>query len=573
MSTNKKIAEIFYQMSEILEIQGQVWESRAYQKAARTIETFSKDVAEIYKKQGLEGLMEIPGVGKGLAEKIGQFAAEGRIEKHQELLKSIPKGLLDIISVQGLGPKKASKLYKELKIDNIEKLESEAKDGRIRELEGFGEKSEKDILKGIEIFKKGQERMLLGEALPLAIEIANRLKSLKEVESIEIAGSIRRRKETIGDIDILIISKNPAKIMDFFVSMPNVDFVQGKGDTKSSVTLKEGLDCDLRVLDPKSFGAALAYFTGSKEHNIVMRQLAIKKGWKLSEYGLFDKKNNIIAGKTEEEIYKKFGMAYIEPELRENAGEIEASQKGELPNLIKYNSLKGDLHMHTKWSDGVYTTEEMVKAAIAKRYTYIAITDHSKSERIANGMDEKRVLEYFREIEKLQEKYPQIKILKGSEISIQADGGLDYSGKILKELDLIVGSVHSRFKSPEAEMTKRIIKALDTGLVTVLGHPTGRLIGQREQYAVNLDKVFEAAARNNVALEINSSPQRLDLNDYNAKKALGFGCKFAVNTDAHSTDQLDFIHLGIGQARRGWLEEKDVVNSWGWEKFEKVLKK
>jgi len=247
--------------------------------------------------------------------------------------------------------------------------------------------------------------------------------------------------------------------------------------------------------------------------------------------------------------------------------------EGKLHEIIGYNSIKGDLHMHTKWSDGVYTTEEMVKAAIAKGYRYIAITDHSKSERIANGMDEKRVLNYLKELEKLQEKYSGIKILKGSEISIQADGGLDYSGKILKELDLIVGSIHSRFKSPEAEMTKRIIKALDTGLVTVLGHPTGRLIGEREPYAVNLDKVFEAAARNNVALEINSSPQRLDLNDYNIKKALGFGCKFAINTDAHSTDQLDFMHLGIAQARRGWLEAKDVVNAWGWEKFENVLKK
>lgn len=573
MSTNKKIAEIFYQMSEILEVQGLVWESRAYQKAARTIETFSKDVADIYKQGGLQALMEIPGVGKGLAEKIQQFVINGRIEKHEELLRSIPKGLIDIMSIQGLGPKKASKLYKKLKIDNVEKLEKAAKDKRIRRLEGFGEKSEADILKGVELFKKGQKRMLLGDALPLAMEIINRLKSLKEVERIEVAGSLRRRKETVGDIDILVISKKPTAVMDFFVSMPNVDFVQGKGMTKSSVTLKEGLDCDVRVLDPKSFGAALNYFTGSKEHNIRLRQIAITNGWKLSEYGLFDKKNNLIAGKTEEEVYKKLGMSYIEPEMRENTGEIEASIEGRLPTLIGYSSIKGDLHIHTKWSDGAYTSEEMVKAAIGKGYKYMAITDHSKSERIANGMDEKRLANYVKELDKLQEKYPQIKLLKGSEISIQANGGLDYPLKILKELDLVIGSIHSRFKSTEEEMTNRIIKALDSGMVTILGHPTGRLIHEREPYSVNLEKIFEAAKRNGVALEINASPSRLDLNDFNIRKAVSVRCKFAINTDAHSVDQLGFMGLGVSQARRGWLEEKDVVNCCSWEEFEKVLKK
>ena len=572
MSNNKALAEIFYQMSEILEVKGQVWESRAYQKAARTIETISKDVEDIYNEKGLKGLMEIQGIGEGLAKKIEEFLQTGKISKHQELLKSIPRGLIDIMSVQGIGPKKASRLHKELKIDSVEKLEKAASGGKIRILEGFGEKSEQDILKGIEIFKRGQERIFLGDALSLASEIVGRLKTLKEVERIEVAGSTRRRKETIGDIDILVISKNPSAVMDFFVKMPNVDFVQGKGDTKSSVTLKEGLDCDLRVLDEKSFGGALNYFTGSKEHNIRLRQIAITKGWKLSEYGLFDKKNSQIAGKTEEELYKKLGMEYIEPEMRENTGEIEAAQSGNCPGLIGYNSLKSDLHMHTKWSDGSNTIEEMVKACINLGYQYIAITDHSQAERVANGLDEKRVLKYVEEIEKVRKIFPGIQILAGSEVSILKDGKLDFSKNILDKLDWVVGSVHSGFKMPEKEMTSRVLKALDSGYIDVLGHPTGRIVNQREPFEIGLDKVFEKAKAMEVAMEINSS-ERLDLNDFNIRKAEKLGLRFCINTDSHSVDHLRFAHLGISQARRGWLEEKDVINTLNWENFEKLLRR
>jgi len=572
MGVNKQIAEIFYQMGEILEIKGEVWESRAYQKAARIIEGFSKDLEDAYKQGGLDALMEIPGVGEGLAKKIEEFIKTGEIKKHQDLIASIPNGLLDIISVQGLGPKKARKLYEELKIDDIEKLEKAAREGKIKELDGFGEKSEQDILKGVELFRKGQERMYLGEALPIAYEIVNRLKSLKEVEKIEIAGSIRRRKETIGDIDILVISKNPNVVMDFFVKMPNVDFVQGKGGTKSSVTLKEGLDCDLRVLDPKSFGAAFCYFTGSKEHNVALRKIAIAKSWKLSEYGLFDKKNSMIAGKTEEEIYKKLGMNYIEPEMRENIGEIEASAKNELPDLIKYNSLKGDLHTHTKWSDGMDTMESMIQASIKMGYEYIAITDHSKAERVANGMDEKRVLKYLEEIENMRKKFKEIQILAGSEVSILKDGSLDFPKEILKKLDWIVGSVHSGFTMTEKEMTNRVLAALDSEYINALGHPTGRIVNAREPFEIGLEKVFEKAKEKDVAMEINSN-QRLDLNDANIRKAKKFGVKFCINTDSHSSENLNLAEIGISQARRGWLEEKDVINTLPWGKFEKRLKK
>ncbi len=572
MTNNKTVASIFYQIAEILEIKQQIWESRAYQKAARTIETLSTDVHDIYSKGGLEALMEIPGVGEGLAKKIEEFLKTGKIKKHQEVLKSIPSGLIDIMSIPGMGPKKVSRLYKELKIDSVEKLEKAARDGKIRKLEGFGEKSEQDILKGIEVFKRGQERMYLGDALSLATEIANKLKALKDVKKIEVAGSIRRRKETIGDIDILVISNNPSVVMDFFTKLPNIDFVQSKGETKSSVTLKEGLDCDLRVLDEKSFGAALNYFTGSKEHNVHLRQIAIKKGWKLSEYGLFDKTDKQIAGKTEEELYNKLGMVYIEPEMRENIGEIEAAQQVKLPNLIKYNSIKGDMHIHTNWSDGINTIDDMVKSAVDLGYQYIAITDHSKSERQANGLDEKRILKYIEEVERVKKKFPQIQILCGSEVSILKDGELDFKKNILEKLDWVVGSIHSGFKMQENEMTERVLKAIDSGYINVLGHPTGRIVNQREPFQIDLKKVFEKAKERGVFMEINSS-RRLDLNDSNIKKAKEFGLKFCIDTDAHSIERLKRIELGISQARRAWLEEKDVVNTWNFDRLRSLLKK
>ncbi len=573
MSNNKKIAELFYQMSEILEIQNLVWESRAYQKAARTIESLSKDVSEIYKQGGIDALMEIPGIGEGLAKKIEQFLQTGKIKKYEEVLKSVPKGLVQMMNIPGMGPKKASKLYNILKIDSIESLEKAAKQGKIRALEGFGEKSEKDLLVGIELLKKSGERMFIGEALKLSREIIEYLKkNCKSIQKIEVAGSVRRGKETIGDIDILAISEKPQEVMQVFTTMPNVFRIESKGDTKSTVNLKEGLDCDLRVLKPESFGAALNYFTGSKEHNVHLRQIAMSKGWKLSEYGLFEKTGKQIAGKTEEELYQKLGLQYIDPKMRENMGEIELAQKNQLPKLISYNSIKGDLHVHTNFSDGSYSPEDMVKKAVDIGYDYIAITDHSKAERVANGMDEKKVLEYIEHLEKLQKKFPKIHILKGSEVSILKDGKLDFSKKVLDGLDFVIAAIHSGFKMPEKEMTKRVLTALDSGFVNVLAHPTGRIVNKRNSFEINLDKVFEKAKNMGVFMEINSN-WRLDLSDFNIKKAKSFGLKFCVNTDAHSTDQMDLMELGVSQARRGWLEEKDVVNTYQWKSFEKLIKK
>jgi len=569
---NIEIALIFYKIADILEMLGIEWKPIAYRRAARVIETMSKDIETIYNKDGLKGLMQISSIGKALAKKIEEYILTDKIKEYELLKKQIPKGFEDLLYVQGIGPKKVYKLFRKLKIDNIQKLENAAKKGLIRKLDGFGDKSEQEILKSIEIFKRGQERMLLGKALPIAREIESSLEKLKEVKKVVIAGSVRRMKETIKDIDILVISSNPKKVVNTFTTMPNVERVLAKGETKSSIVLKQGINSDLRVLEEKSFGAGLNYFTGSKDHNVELRRIAITKGLKLSEYGLFNAKNGrYVCGRTEQDVYKKLGLSYVAPELRENFGEIPAAKKSKLPKLIDYDSLKGDLHMHTKWSDGANTTEEMIKACINLDYKYIAITDHSKSEYIANGLDEKRLLKHCQEIDKLQKKYPQIRVLKGAEVDILSDGKLDYSDKILKKLDLVIASIHSRFKSQKEEMTKRIIKALENKYVNIFSHPTGRLINEREPYEVDIEKLFETARENNVFLEINSFPSRLDLKDINIKLALEHEVKFAINSDSHSTEHLKYIELGIAQARRGWLESKDILNTLSKQKVEKIL--
>ena len=569
---NIEIALIFYKIADILEMLGIEWKPIAYRRAARVMETMSKDIENVYNKEGLKGLMQISSIGKALAKKIEEYILTDKIKEYELLKKQIPKGFEDLLYVQGIGPKKVYKLFRKLKIDNIQKLENAAKKGLIRKLDGFGDKSEQEILKSIEIFKRGQERMLLGKALPIAREIESSLEKLKEVKKVVIAGSVRRMKETIKDIDILVISSNPKKVVNTFTTMPNVERVLAKGETKSSIVLKQGINSDLRVLEEKSFGAGLNYFTGSKDHNVELRRIAITKGLKLSEYGLFNAKNGrYVCGRTEQDVYKKLGLSYVAPELRENLGEIQAAKKSKLPKLIDYDSLNGDLHMHTKWSDGANTTEEMIKACINLDYKYIAITDHSKSEYIANGLDEKRLLKHCQEIDKLQKKYPQIRVLKGAEVDILSDGKLDYSDKILKKLDLVIASIHSRFKSQKEEMTKRIIKALENKYVNIFSHPTGRLINEREPYEVDIEKLFETARENNVFLEINSFPSRLDLKDINIKLALEHEVKFAINSDSHSTEHLKYIELGIAQARRGWLESKDILNTLSKQKVEKIL--
>ncbi|MEM4254093.1 MAG: DNA polymerase/3'-5' exonuclease PolX [Candidatus Woesearchaeota archaeon] len=572
MTKNSEIAGIFYEMADLLEMQGVQWKPRAYRNAARAVDA-AEDVELILKKGGKKALMEIPGIGESIADKIIEYIDTGRIKEYEKLTGKLPEGVHAMMHIMGVGPKKAWRLYKELNIRSVDELEKACKQGKIRQLKGFGAKTEEDILKGIATLRKGQERINLGKAWLISQEIIQHLKKLKEVKVITPAGSLRRMQETIGDIDILVISVKPEIVMDTFVSMPDVVRVLARGKTKSSVQLKDGVNADVRVLEPRSFGAALQYFTGSKDHNIALRQIAIRKGLKLSEYGLFKGKKQ-VAGKTEEEIYKKLGLQYVEPELRQNSGEIEAARAGKLPRIIGYDSIRGDLHTHSKWSDGVNTLEEMVQAAIKMGYEYIALTDHSKSEHIAHGMEEKRLAKYIAEIEKLKKKYAgRIRVLCGSEVNIMNDGSLDYSKKLLDQLDWVVASVHSRFKSSEEEMTKRIIRAIETGQMNVLGHPTGRLIGTREPYAVNMERVIEAAKENNVALEINAFPLRLDLKDSHVRMAVEAGAKLCIGTDSHNTNHLPVMRFGIAQARRGWAEEKDVINTWKWNKLEKHISK
>ena len=563
---NFELAKIFYEIADFLEIQEVEFKPRAYEKVARVLESLEKDVSEIYKEGGLKLLEDIPGVGQHIALRIEEFIKTGRVKEYEKLKKKCPVDMENLTAVEGLGPKMIKVLYQKLKIRNLKDLEKAAKEGKIRKLERFGEKSEKNILQGIAFLKKGKGRFSLGFVLPLVRKIIKDLEGLKEVQEISPAGSIRRMKETIGDIDILVISKNPEKVMDFFTSRPNVEKIWAKGPTKSSVRLKEGLDCDLRVIKKESFGAALQYFTGNKDHNILTRRLAIDKGLKLNEYGIFRGRKR-IAGKTEKEVYQAIGLSYIEPELRTNTGEIEAALRqaqgkpGGLPKIIGYNDILGDLQVHTKWSDGFDTIEGIAKAAEDLGYQYIAITDHTGDLKIAGGLDEKRLLDQMREIDKINKRFKNFKILKGCEVNIKKDGSLDTPDEILAKLDIVLAAVHSSFKMDKNSMTKRMTRAMENPNVDIIVHPTGRLIFQREAYQLDLEEIFKAAKRTKTALEINAFPDRLDLKDIDIRQAVEAGVKLVINTDSHHRSQFHYMELGIAQARRGWAEKKDILNT------------
>jgi len=567
---NKEVAEIFYEIADILEIQGVQWKPNAYRKAAQNIESLSEDIADICKKGKLE---DIPGVGENISKKIEEIIKTGKLKYFEKLKKQVPVELEKLMSIQDIGPKTAKLLYDKLKIKSIKDLKKAIKKHKLRKLKGMAEKTEQDISEGIKTVETSRKRHLLGFMLPTASEIEDKLKSLKEVKQISLAGSIRRRKETIRDIDILVSTKNPNKVIDFFTKLENVKRVLAKGSTKASVKLKDdNIQVDIRAISNDVFGSALQYFTGSKEHSIKLRKIAIKKGYKLSEYGLF-KGKRIIAGKKEVDVYKKLGLPYIEPELREDQGEIEAALKNKLPKLVKYNEIKGDLHVHTKWSDGSDTIEQIAKAAKERGYKYLAICDHAGKLKIANSLDGRRLLKQIKEIDKLNKKFKNFVILKGAEVDIRKDGSLAIDNNILKKLDIVTASVHSGFKSSEKDMTDRIVKAIENPYVNVIGHPTGRLLQKRNPYSVNLEKLFTAAKDNNVALEINAMPDRLDLNDINSRAAKEKGVKLAIGTDSHSKEQLHFIELGVSVARRSWCSSKDVLNCLSYSKLIKWFKK
>ena len=562
---NREIAKILYEMADLLEIKGIEFKPRAYRRAAMNIESLSIDIEELYKKGQLE---KIPGVGKSIAEKIVEYLKTGRIKKWEELKKEIPVDIESLSSIEGLGPKMIKTLYEKLGVKNIDDLEKVAKQGRIRRLKGFGLKTEEKILENIEFAKRKQERFILGYALPEANVILKKLKPY--VDKISLAGSIRRKKETIGDMDILAVSSKPKVAMDIFTSMESVDKILAKGMTKSSIRLTSGIQVDLRIVDEKSFGSALQYFTGSKEHNIELRKIAIKKGYKLNEYGLFEDEKQ-IAGENEEDVYKALGLQWIPPEMRENRGEIEAAMNGNLPKIVEYDEVKGDLHVHTKWSDGANTIEEMIEESRKIGHKFIAITDHAGSLKIARGMDEDKILQQAKEIEKIREKYDDIYIFHGVEANIMKDGRIDVSNKILKDLDIVIASIHSAFRMEEREMTKRLIKAMENEYVDIIAHPTGRIIMKREPIKIDIEKVMQAAKENDVIMEINAYPERLDLNDINVKLAIETGVKISIGTDAHTKEHLRYYELGTAVARRGWAKKDDVINTYSIDELKKLF--
>lgn len=564
---NLKVTKILSEIADLLEMKGVKYKPIAYKKAARTVQFLSRDIEEV-REEGK--LTELPGIGKNIAKKIEEIIDTGSLKYYEDLKREFPIDFESLLAVEGLGPKSIKLLHEELGVKNLDDLERMAKKHRIRKLKGMGDKTEQRILESIKFARKKTGRNLLGYILPVAENLKNELKNFEAVDKVEIAGSIRRRKETIRDIDVLVVTKKPKAVMDFFTSLDSVDEIIAKGRSKSTVRLKEGIQSDLRVIKRKSFGSALMYFTGSKETNIEIRKIAIKKGFKLNEYGLFKGKKQ-IAGKTEQEILQKLGMMYIEPELRENRGEVEAAMEGKISKLIKYGELRGDLQMHTKWSDGSYTIEEMADAAKRLGHKYIAITDHTGTLRIAGGLDEEDIQAQMKEIDKLNEKIEGITILKGAEVNIKSNGELDIRDDVLKDLDVVVASIHSGFRQERKKLTSRIISAMENENVDIIAHPTGRKIQERRAYDLDLERIFEVSRETNTFLEVNSYPNRLDLSDINVRRALESGCKLAINTDAHNTEHLKYIELGIATARRGWAKKNDIINALSLKKLKKLL--
>jgi DNA polymerase (family 10) len=570
---NQEIADMLYDLADLLEIRGEDrFRVGAYRRAAQNIESLTEDVELIWKQGHLE---DIPGVGEGIAKKIDEKLRTGNLRVLEDVKKEIPPGLTQVARVPGIGPKTALKLFKQLNITDLETLKEKAESGAIQKIPGLGPKSEENILKGIQRVEKRLTRMLLSTVLPTVDEIVKQLSKTKDIYKVSPAGSVRRMKETIGDIDIQASTSDPEKLIGEFTKFEIVDRVTLQGPTKVSVLTKTGLQVDLRVVKPEEFGAALQYFTGSKAHNIKLRDIAIKKGFKLNEYGLFEvKTDKRVAGETEESIYETLGMRMIPPEMREDRGEIEAAMAGKLPRVIEYDEVKADCHIHSNWSDGSATIEEMAMGAKRRGYDFMVLTDHSKGLGIARGLSEERIKEQRKIIEELNEKKLNgFTILQGSEVNIRGDGSLDYTNKELALFDVVSASIHGGFNQPEEKITNRIISAMKNPYVYSINHPTGRLIGKREAYGINLEKVLEAARDTGTCLEIDGQADRLDLNDVWARRAKETGCRIVIDSDAHSVAQLEYMRYGIAVARRAWLETKDVVNALPMGKYLSTIKK
>jgi DNA polymerase (family 10) len=567
---NQQIADIFNEIAQLLELKNEnVFRIRAYRRAAQNIEALSKDVASL----SSEELEAVPGIGKDLAAKVREFLETGRIAKHEELKAAAPGGLLELLRVPGLGPKKAKLLSDKLKVKGIDDLEAAVRAGRLNGLPGIQKRTEENILKGIELLRRGTERRPIGRVLPLAEEIVRRMRSSAHVDRIEVAGSIRRWKDTVKDIDILATSRDPAAAMAVFVNLPQTGSVLAHGETKSSIITDDGIQVDLRVVDKDSFGAALQYFTGSKQHNIKLREMGVRAGLKINEYGVFrEPGEKKIGGTKEEDVYRALKLAWIPPELREDTGEIEAALEGRLPDLVTLADIRGDLHVHTKWSDGSHDLDTIVQEARKRGYRYIAVTDHTKGLAVAHGLDEKRLREQMRLITRVNEKLRGFTVLAGTEVDIRADGRLDLVDEVLAGLDIVVASVHSGFKQSQEQITRRILAAVRNPCVNVIAHPTGRLLGERDAYAVDLDAVLKEAAKYGVAMEINAYPLRLDLRDQHIRMAKGYGVPLVISTDTHVANQFDYMTYGVSVARRGWVEKRDVLNTLSCEQLIKRLK-
>jgi DNA polymerase (family 10) len=540
---NKELGDLFNRMADILEFKSEnPFKISAYRKASRIIGDLTQDIEEV-----AEGgkLKDIPGIGEGMAQKIIEYLKTGKVSKFEEVKKGISDELIAIMDIPGMGPKTLSMIHKEKGISNLSQLEKAVEDGS---------------LIGLQLFKQSKGRMNLGIAFPLAKRIVEALREKTGSQKIEWAGSLRRMRENIGDIDILATGPNKEKIVHTFVHLSEVKEVLASGETKASVIVEGGIQIDLRVVEEDSYGVALQYFTGSKAHNIHLRGIAKAKGIKINEYGVF-KGEKKIGGKEEEDVYRVLGMDWIEPELREDRGEIEAAKETRLPKLVKEHDIKGDFHVHSNWSDGTSSIEEIARAAQKRGYQYVALCDHSKSLKIAHGLDESRLMKQIEEIDRVNEKMKNFQILKGTEVDILSDGRLDFPEKVLEKLDLVVASVHSGFKQEQEKMTKRIVRALENPLVHILGHPSGRLLGARDPYEIEIEEVMEAAKRYGKALEINAYFERLDLDDIHCRKAKEMGILLAIGTDSHHLDQMWMISLGVAVARRGWLETKDVLNT------------
>lgn len=568
---NPEVAQIFDEVADLLELRGEnPFRIRAYRRAAVTVRDLAEPLAGMIKKHP-EQLTELTGIGEDLADKITTIVKTGDLPLRQDLCKHVPSGLRELMTVPGCGPKRAILLHKKLKVDSIDDLRRAAARHAIRRLKGFGTKTEENILKALEELPETSRRMYLADAQPYAEAILEHLKNCPGVTEIDMAGSYRRNKETVGDLDILAVCKAAGKVMDRLAHFEGVSQVLAHGRTKSSVRLRNGLQLDLRVVPEASYGAALLYFTGSKQHNILIRRMGIERGLKINEYGVFRGARR-IAGRSEQEVYRAVGLPWIPPELREGRNEIELARAGKLPTLVELGNIRGDLHMHTTATDGRSSVEEMILAAKARGYQYIAITDHSKRVTMAKGLDARRLRAHWASIEKVSQAISGLTVLRGVELDILEDGKLDLPDSVLAEADWVVASIHYGQNQSEKQITRRVMNAIRNPHVHAIGHPTGRLLGKRKPYAINLDEVFQAAADYGCMLEINGQPSRLDLDEIAAAAAKQRGIPLVLGTDAHSTEELRFMQFGVFQARRAGLEAKDIANTRSLGQFRRLLK-